>query len=54
MRAFTLQEIFTGTYANIGIDIWIKFTSHFKEAEINFLERMKNNVMTALKLFNRI
>ena len=40
----TMDYLVTGTHANIGIDIWIKFTSHFKEAEIKFLERMKNNV----------
>ena len=40
----TMDYLVTGTYANIGIDIWIKFTSHLKESEIEFKERMKNNV----------
>ena len=39
----TMDYLVTGTYANIGIDIWIKFTSHFKEAEIEFLGKIKND-----------
>lgn len=34
--------VVTGTNVNIDIDIWIKFASHFKDGEIELMEKYRN------------
>ena len=37
-----MDYVITGTHANIGIDIWMKFVGYFKKSELEFLEDVKN------------